>query len=564
MTRTSWITWRLYAFTFPINLVILVLASDHKVETAKDIYLWSLVACISHIGLVAPVAIVVPLSDRFRNWRFDTGALIFLGAVRGVLINFSADLLNVTFDSSFWYKVFSSTLALPLWFIALSLFLETRRNYQREFQNLFSQAMHKEQLSKEKQNLLPNNDSGIEERILRLQFLTSTLASDIGKLIKRPDSLSDYSREAHKLQSLIDDELRPTSRELWNKAKIPTPKVSLVHIVKMSMLERPLKVITTALILTPYLFFGMLPAVGRGTALYLASSALIFDISLFFIFEKFYSNKWLNRKNTNISYLIAILFIPFFVHYFIDIGVYNYNAPLEIQLWLQAFMFVAFFLILLMLDSNKLISTQRKEVISMLQKYIDGDEFIYEIAQGGGMQRERDFANYLHGEIQAGLTASTLLLHQANKSGDSELAKEALERASALLSQDHSNIAYTRMATPLVKLEKIVAGWKGIAEISIDLPTAEKLDVTVLRNSVQLVEEAIANSIRHAGATEIKVSGILKKDLLTINIFSNGNAMSQGKAGLGTKLFNELSSEWEYASENGQNRITFTLINRID
>ncbi|NCV07238.1 MAG: hypothetical protein EBW51_01290, partial [Actinobacteria bacterium] len=75
--------------------------------------------------------------------------------------------------------------------------------------------------------------------------------------------------------------------------------------------------------------------------------------------------------------------------------------------------------------------------------------------------------------------------------------------------------------------------------------------------------EAIANSIRHAHATEIKVSSVLKNELLTINIISNGDSMVKGKAGLGTKLFNDLASEWNYASESGHNRLTFVLVNKL-
>lgn len=564
MKRTSWITWRLYALTLPINIIVLVIPSDHKVKDAHDVLIWSLIAAISHTCIAPFVAVAVPMSNHFRNWRIDIGLLALLGALRGLVIDIASQSLHVTKISSFGYKIFSSTLALPLWFIALALFLEAQRSYQKEFQNLFAQAIHKEQLSKEKQNLLPKTDSGIEERILRLQFLTSTLASEINMLIKRPNSLSDYSREAHKIQLLIDNELRPASHEIWHKNKLQTPKLSLRRICAMSILERPLRVTSAALILTPYLFFGMIPEVGIGKSLYLASSTLIFDISIFLIFEKIHSSRWLNRKNTNVGMLIISFVVPSFTNYFIDIGVYNYNAPLKNQLWLHAYMFVSFFLVLLLLDAHKVITNQRKEVISMLQSYVDSDEYMYDLAQSGGIQRDRDFANYLHGEIQAGLTASTLLLQQANKSRDPALAKEALERASALLNQDHTNIAYTRMATPLVRLEKIKAGWKGIAEITIEVPHSDKLDATALRNSVALIEEAIANSIRHAGATEIKVSSILKKDLLTINVISNGKALSQGKAGLGTTLFNELSNEWNYASDNGQNRLTFTLINRID
>jgi hypothetical protein len=37
--------------------------------------------------------------------------------------------------------------------------------------------------------------------------------------------------------------------------------------------------------------------------------------------------------------------------------------------------------------------------------------------------------------------------------------------------------------------------------------------------------------------------------------------MTKGKAGLGTKMFNDLSAEWDYAAESGHNRLTFTLVN---
>ena len=118
------------------------------------------------------------------------------------------------------------------------------------------------------------------------------------------------------------------------------------------------------------------------------------------------------------------------------------------------------------------------------------------------------------------------------------------------------------MATPEVKINKIVDAWKGIADISLALPPFEQLNDEVLRSSVQLIEEAVANSIRHAKATDIKISGVLNKELLTITVISNGDPMTKGKAGLGTKMFNDLSAEWNYAAESGHNRLTFILVNQ--
>ena len=119
------------------------------------------------------------------------------------------------------------------------------------------------------------------------------------------------------------------------------------------------------------------------------------------------------------------------------------------------------------------------------------------------------------------------------------------------------------MAAPAVKIQKITDAWKGIADISVALPPFEQLGETTLRSLVQLIEEAVANSIRHAQATDIKISGVLKSNVLTISIISNGNPMAKGRAGLGTKMFNELTEEWSYSAESGHNRLTLTLINSI-
>jgi signal transduction histidine kinase len=231
--------------------------------------------------------------------------------------------------------------------------------------------------------------------------------------------------------------------------------------------------------------------------------------------------------------------------------------------WYQVLLSVTYVALLMTVNGYFVINTQRKEVLASLESHILGEKYNISLSESGDAQHGSDLANYLHGEIQAGLTASSLLLQQAASSGDSDLAQEALERASGLLNQDLTNISFTRMAAPAVKIQKITDAWKGIADISVVLPPYDLLGETTLRNTVQLIEEAVANSIRHAKATDIKVSGVLKEDVLTISIVSNGNAMAKGRAGLGTKIFNDLTEEWSYASESGHNRLTLTLINTL-
>jgi signal transduction histidine kinase len=563
MKRTSWISWRLYFFTIPVNVVILILAGDHILIGWKDIALWSLVALISHAAIAPFISVMIPGSQYFNNWKVDLIFLLIVGALRGVAINICVDRFNLIQEVSDAYKILNSAIALPLWFIVLAVFIESRQEYQHEFQSLFTKAMRKERETQERYSLLPKGESSAEELIARLQFITSKLASDIQILLKRPDVLKDYSLEANRIQHLIDDDLRPASAELWESNTVSTPKISIVKLIQITMLEQRLRAIPVVLLSAPYLFVAVNGTYGFQIAVTQVLVISFFDISVYVLFETLARFSKFTRIQANLSILLISFFLPLFSQivispkklYGIDDGSTVFIYQFVLSLMYQIFLFAT--------GSIQIIKQQRSEVIASLTRHLSSDKYSVAINAGGATIRNSEIAEYLHGEVQAGLTASSLLLQQAAQSGDSDLANEALERAAGLLSQDHTNISYTRMAKPEIRIAKIIAGWKGIADISISLPPTAQLDEVVLRNSVTLIEEAIANSIRHAHATEIKVSSILKQDLFTINVISNGDSMVKGKAGLGTKLFDDLTSEWSYTTESGQNRLTFVLVNKL-
>ena len=547
----------------PVNVVILILAGDHILIGWKDIALWGLVALISHAAIAPFISMMIPGSQYFNNWKADLIFLLIAGALRGVAINTCVDRFNLNQEVSDLYKIFNSAIALPLWFFVLAVFIESRQEYQHEFQSLFAKAMRKEKETQERYSLLPKGESSAEELIARLQFITSKLASDIEILLKRPDVLKDYSLEANRIQHLIDDDLRPASAELWVSNTVSTPKISIVKLLQISLLEQRLRAIPVVLLSAPYLFVAVNGTYGFQIAVTQVLVISFFDISVYVLFETLAKFFKFTRKWANLSILLISFFLPLFSQivtspkklYGIDDSSTVFIYQFVLSLMYQIFLFTT--------GSIQIIKQQRSEVIASLTRHLSSDKFSVAIAANSESIRNSEIAEYLHGEVQAGLTASSLLLQQAAQSGDSDLANEALERAAGLLSQDHSNIAYTRMAKPEIRIAKIIAGWKGIADISILLPPTAQIDKVVLRNSVTLIEEAIANSIRHAHATEIRVSSILKQDFFTLNIISNGDSMVKGKAGLGTKLFDDLTSEWSYTTESGQNRLTFVLVNKL-
>ena len=563
MKRTSWITWRIYFFTLPINIFILIFAADHSLKSWNDVFMWGLIAFISHICLIPLVAVGVLQSQQWRSWKFDLAFLFLLGATRGVVINYCVEMWDLTQTVSYWYKVFNSTVALPQWFVGVAILFESKRDYERTFRELFARAMRKEQETHERRDLLPAGNSNVDEAIARLQFITSNLAADIQQLLNRPKALSDYTIEANRIQELIDNDLRPTSAELWRANKVNTPKIPLKTLLSISLLENRLRVPFVVLISAPYLFVGLNGALGLKIALVQCLFVLSYDLIVYALAEALHKFKITSRAISNLIILVSGFIFPCLIQiYFLPTEFKTSNAFIDLFLYHNV-LTVTFIALLLTANGYNLVKSQREEVLASLESHILGEKYNAPLSHGGDAQHKSDLANYLHGEIQAGLTASSLLLQQAAKSGDSDLAQEALERATGLLNQDLTNITFTRMAAPALKIQKITDAWKGIADISVALPPFEQLGETTLRSLVQLIEEAVANSIRHAQATDIKISGVLKSNVLTISIISNGNPMAKGRAGLGTKMFNELTEEWNYSSESGHNRLTLTLINSI-
>jgi hypothetical protein len=143
--RTPWLSWRLYFLTIPVDLVVLLLSSDHASTGSNDFFNWAILSFIAH-GSIAPVfAIALFFTKKVNSWKVDLFALIILGAVRGVAIDAGIEILDLEPKVSALYKVFNSAISLPLWFIGIAVFVESRRQYQREFQAIFLRHIRDEQ-----------------------------------------------------------------------------------------------------------------------------------------------------------------------------------------------------------------------------------------------------------------------------------------------------------------------------------------------------------------------------------------------------------------------------------
>jgi len=558
VSRTPWLSWRLYFLTIPIDVIVLLLSSDHASTGSNDFFNWFILSLIAH-GSIAPVtAIALFFTSRANSWKAELCALLVLGAVRGVAIDLGVWLLELEPKVSFIYKVFNSTISLPLWFIGLALFVESRRQFQQEFEALFLRSLRKEQTTAAKQSsALGQVHDG--KQIKQLQSLASNLAIEIEEALNLPTPKINYAKQLEKIQDLINKKLRPASAELWNGSTLSTPKLSISTLIRISLLEHKLKAIAASLLFSPYIFIGLNGSQGWQFAIIQTLLATVLNIVIFMIYELLYKNGLINRKSANILIMGSSFVIPLLTILFILPDSLFWAESDATKFFYQLFLSSCHISILLGFNLYKLLDQYRSTVLANFEQIAKGEELFPFSNADLTASRDIDLARYLHGELQAGLIATSLILERAIKTGDKNLANHALRSTIDILNQDHARVSQSRTSSPHARLEKISSGWKGIAEVKITLDWIDDLETLVLNDIITLIDEAVSNAIRHAKASSILVTGSRVGEDLHFEILSDGAGMTAKSVGLGTKLFNELASNFTYSRQGEQNLLKFTV-----
>jgi len=520
--------------------------------------MWVILSLLVHASIAPLIFPLVSLSARFNSWAIDVAGLVFLGAIRGVIINVLVDPLGLEQSTGELYRVFNSTISLPIWFIGLAVFLESRRQYQKEFDSLFLRAARREQTLSD-ENGLPVIEMPREKILSQLQVAATGLANEIRRVLDSPADQIDFKYQSERIQRLINEELRPASSHLWNGSSFSTPKLSLSALLRISLLEQRLRVILVALLSSPYLFIGLNGSQGLKLAAYETLFATIISIAIYLVLEGFFAKSILDRKAVNTAFMGLSFIVPLLAILFLIPPSLFWTDDFLTRFLYQLFLSSSQVVLLFGFNLYGLLRSQRSAVINNLEQFLKGEDLL-EVSHGNmDSVRKIDLARYLHGEFQAGLTATSLLLERASKTGDAELARHALRSAVEILSRDPARASQERISAPRARLEKISSGWRGIAEVTIELDWVDKLETPVLNDLISLIDEGVANSIRHAKATTISISGERVGADLNLQILSDGSAMTQNSAGLGTKLFNELASNWEYSKQGELNLLQFTI-----
>lgn len=149
-------------------------------------------------------------------------------------------------------------------------------------------------------------------------------------------------------------------------------------------------------------------------------------------------------------------------------------------------------------------------------------------------KQRRALANQVHGEVQSRLM-NIVLQSDAGSEVQRDLAIRELANIADVIDRGpNQNLSFEE------EIDRLIDTWGGFTKINIDNSihqTAEDQKPTVFA----IIEEGVANAFKHGLATEVWVS--INNDELSI--VDNGLGPKTNKPGVGTKILNSLSTDWD-------------------
>lgn len=177
------------------------------------------------------------------------------------------------------------------------------------------------------------------------------------------------------------------------------------------------------------------------------------------------------------------------------------------------------------------------------------------------------WAVFIHGNMLTRFATTSLRMQQALENNDSEAFNKL--RISLVDLLENPTIGFNFEALKLSdELSSRIDPWFGILDVDLKLQDGlGDLRSERVQDIGDVIEEILSNSVRHGGATEIRIE-ISKSDANTIKINAIDNPtkspnLKGRNPGLGTKIFN-LVSDGRWEIEYNQNETIFTIYISVD
>lgn len=209
------------------------------------------------------------------------------------------------------------------------------------------------------------------------------------------------------------------------------------------------------------------------------------------------------------------------------------------------------------------IEFNQKEILTAIDSLL-ADEIEPAVAMVSGPKKigsqdwlvERAFAQHLHGSVQGALIAARAAVGIASPSALAERIRD-IERGLQSTISVEQNSAFDFHRT----MAKYISLWDGVLPISLSVDDTAVVrfaaDNKAAQGALEVVKEAINNSVKHGTSTriDVRVTGGSRGEL-ELEVISFGTRLKRiRKPGFGTLIYEALTDRWELSRVDGGVRL---------
>ena len=516
-----------------VSTIAVPLALATPESSGEDFLLQIVIGlAITTISIIAlfPLLLMksIPTDYQVPAWFFS---LVLIGAGRGYLLTSAAKLFDFIDPAPLEIRIINSIVTTVLWITISAIFIELAHKFKFEYQRQISGLFLKEvaaeaELSKDF-SLLTSRTEQLQQTLEDLQ------AANHDNLT----ATSQYHHLVEQVRNQVNEVLRPLSHRLYSSDALVAPRIRLFWAIKISVTQLSFSL---PVVLILFMLTGFINGLAIfGFVISLLRLALVTTVWLI-IHLIWRRSKQGNQLFRNFSYLFAVGVLPIMISESINDLLnfdYNYSTALLLSPLLPT--------LIVLISLINFFQEERQEIIKLLRNVYDQKAFSVDRI---GSNRKQ-LASYLHNSLQSELVGISMQLDAASSAADEAAAKQAMERLHSTLTRSIQTGFQQSLDSPADRLAQVANSWIGIADLSLELPEFDTLDLADQANLVQLCEELISNSVRLGAATRIELIGSSDPISYKLTLISNGNFNADTAVGLGSRWIAEITDgEWEIAA----------------
>ncbi|MCF8529065.1 MAG: hypothetical protein K9G13_04440 [Aquiluna sp.] len=368
---------------------------------------------------------------------------------------------------------------------------------------------------------------------------------------------SRVSDLANQLQKIIEDEVRPLSRELLQKVEIlATPRPSNNPRQIRGWLPKALGPRQDSRIWLSYWISMPNIFVTYWSTINLSSAVLIFFSSLTFpaLMRVILSARWAKREMRNwlgVLVLITVSLIAYVPTAIVSMSFLEKDPMVRV-------LRISGFLVLLVVNIVIAVwnSIERTREATLAKTRVINEEINRELtlAEQEIWLAKRTWSYLIHGTVQGALTVAFSRIQNREKHTSAELklvaddiqkAIDAIKRGGGL----------RRNLDEL--FEDLHQTWDGVCKIELTLNTQARSQLLGRERATacvaEIVKELVGNAVRHGKANTISIAvNMSKHSEIEIRAVNNGSSWTNENPGLGSALFDELTTSWSLSQQKRQ------------